>query len=170
MRAHFVWKIKLTNANQVKYTSGAWHQPIESKHGVGKPAPRVESLLSVYLTTTSHTHDSHSDSWLNSITWQIYFQSNLNLFSAGSSVQTLIHGRIIWTGVQGLYVLVRSSRICGVPLNWPMKLLLLWGPYCSLDIKSMPLNWKNSFELFLSGVYKINILWLARNYNWVLTP
>ena len=27
--------------------------------------------------------------------WQIYFQSNLNLFSAGSSVQTLIQGRII---------------------------------------------------------------------------
>ncbi len=27
--------------------------------------------------------------------WQIYFQSNLNLFSAGSSVQMLIQGRII---------------------------------------------------------------------------
>ncbi len=37
-----------------------------------------------------------SDAWLNSIMWQIYFQSNLNLFSAGSSVQTLIQGRIIW--------------------------------------------------------------------------
>ena len=28
----------------------------------------------------------YSDAWLNSIMWQIYFQSNLNLFSAGSSV------------------------------------------------------------------------------------
>ncbi len=37
-----------------------------------------------------------SDASLNSIMWQIYFQSNLNLFSAGSSVQTLIQGRIIW--------------------------------------------------------------------------
>ncbi len=36
-----------------------------------------------------------SDAWLNSIMWQIYFQSNLNLFSAGSSVQTLIQGMII---------------------------------------------------------------------------
>ncbi len=40
-----------------------------------------------------------SDAWLNSIMWQIYFQSNLNLFSVGSSVQTLIQGRIICRGL-----------------------------------------------------------------------
>ncbi len=40
-----------------------------------------------------------SDAWLNSIMWQIYFQSNLNLISAGSSVQTLIQGRIICIGI-----------------------------------------------------------------------
>ncbi len=32
--------------------------------------------------------------WLSSIMWQIYFQSNLNLFPAGSLVQTLIQGII----------------------------------------------------------------------------
>ncbi len=37
-----------------------------------------------------------SDAWLNLIMWQVYLQYNLNLFSAGSSVQTLIQGRIIW--------------------------------------------------------------------------
>ncbi len=36
-----------------------------------------------------------SDAWLNSFMWQIYFQSNLNLLSAGSSVQMLIQGKII---------------------------------------------------------------------------
>ena len=38
-------------------------------------------------------HDRQA--WLSAIMWQIYFQSNLNLFSAGSSVQTLIQGIII---------------------------------------------------------------------------
>ncbi len=56
------------------------------------------------LTSTVHVVIQHfslylsvifSDAWLNSIMSQIYFQSNLNLFSAGSLVQTLIQGRII---------------------------------------------------------------------------
>ncbi len=39
----------------------------------------------------------YSDAWLDSIMRQVYFQSNLNLFSAGGSVQTLIQGIIICT-------------------------------------------------------------------------
>ncbi len=35
------------------------------------------------------------ETWLCSFMWQIYFQSNLNLFSAGSSVQALIQGMIV---------------------------------------------------------------------------
>ena len=41
---------------------------------------------------------------------------------------------------------------------------------CTCHLTSTPLDRKNSFELFLSGINKIYILWLARNYNWVLNP
>ena len=36
--------------------------------------------------------------WLSVIMWQFYFQSNLNLFSVGSPVQTLIQGIIFCIG------------------------------------------------------------------------
>ena len=35
------------------------------------------------------------ETWLSAIPWQIYFQSNLNLFSAGSPEETLIQGIMV---------------------------------------------------------------------------
>ena len=58
--------------------------------GCVPPAPRLIFAL------FSESGTQSSDAWLNSIMWQIYCQSNQNLFSAGNSVQTLIQGRIIW--------------------------------------------------------------------------
>ncbi len=58
-----------------------------------------------------------SDAWLNSILWQIYFQSNLNLFSAGSSVQTLIQGRINCWGMTLKLIWVSFSGIFTMPCN-----------------------------------------------------
>ena len=39
---------------------------------------------------------SGRETLLSAIMWQIFFQSILNLFSAGSSVQTLMQGIIVW--------------------------------------------------------------------------
>ncbi len=74
----------------------------------------VEKWPKIYCSVQSPPKETiqfcRSDAWLNSIMWQTYFQSNLNLFSAGSSVQTLIQGRIICKrGCLRLFVPVSPS-------------------------------------------------------------
>ncbi len=71
-----------------------------------------------YLTWTGIvTNDRliiHRETWLFSFMWQIYFQSNLNLFSAGSSIQGLIQCMIVCSGP--LFILLRA-RGAGSPMN-----------------------------------------------------
>ncbi len=68
------------------------------------PLPKNQKLLKKQRISGGHTEicGEHNvlyrQRWLSAIMWQIYFQSNLNLFSAGSSVQTLIQGIIICIG------------------------------------------------------------------------
>ncbi len=63
-----------------------------------------------------------SQGWLGAIMCQIYFQSNLNLFSAGSSIQTLIQGIIICFAqinreiVKSWMAILDSKWICSVNL------------------------------------------------------
>ncbi len=47
--------------------------------------------------------DLGRETWLCSFMWQIYFQSNLNLFSAGSSIQGLMQCMIVWLGTLTFY-------------------------------------------------------------------
>ncbi len=44
---------------------------------------------------TASISQPYSQSGLSAIMWQIYFHSNLNLFSVGSSVQMLIQGILV---------------------------------------------------------------------------
>ncbi len=59
--------------------------------------------------------------------WQIYFQSNLNLFSAGSSVQALIQGRIICYDFHDLSLFQGSEPILGILSLFPGPDLRFWS-------------------------------------------
>ena len=64
----------------------------EMERGTGGGGGSLELFHWLFLVLKYHDIER----WLSAIMWQIYFQSNLNLFSAGSSVQqTLIHGTIV---------------------------------------------------------------------------
>ncbi len=54
----------------------------------------VENILAICLPIMTMQHISR-ETCLCSFMWQIYFQSNLNIFSVGSSVQVLIQGIIV---------------------------------------------------------------------------
>ena len=86
--------------------------------------------------------------------WQIYFQSNLNLFSAGRSVQTLIQGRIIW---ESRFRLDWKSICHIIALSPDWLFVFLWFSF-EYDLKKV---W-NFFSIGWEGLVKGDSKWVNK--------